>query len=189
MAASAERIKELLGSGLSNEVVANAVGVHPSYVSQLMTDETFAAEVVEKRTQTLASISLRDRSWDGIEDKLLTQLNEIVEQRMIYKPTDVLRALALVNNAKRRGTTAQEAMVVNKTVVTLNLPTVVVNDYKKNSFGEVIEVTSSEGQAQTLVTMPAAALMQKLSEQHQGKKYDQVRKYLPASNKAADSKG
>lgn len=187
MAASAEKIKELLGNGLSNEVVATAVGVHPSYISQLMADEQFSAEVVSKRTQTLTAATIRDRSWDGLEDSLLNKLAEKVEQDLIYKPMDLLRALAVVNNAKRRGTSAQESLVVHQNIVTLNLPTVVVNSYKKNSNGEVVEVTTPEGKAQTLVTMPAAALMQKLGTEN--KNYEQVRKYLPGSNKTTDIEG
>lgn len=183
MAVSAEKIKELLGNGLSNDVVATAVGVHPSYVSQLMSDEQFSSEVVALRTQTLTAASSRDRSWDGLEDRLLTQLSDVLDQRMIYKPNDILRALHVVNNAKRRGNSAQETLVVHQNVVNLSIPTIVMNAYKKNSHGEVVEVTTPEGKQQTLVTMPAAALMHKLSEQHQGNKgYEQVRKYLPTSN-------
>jgi transcriptional regulator with XRE-family HTH domain len=183
MAASAERIKELLGNGLSNEVVATAVGVTAGYISQLMADEQFSSQVVALRTQTLAAATVRDRSWDGLEDTLLGKLAEKIEQDMIYKPMDLLRALSVINNAKRRGASAQENFSVQQTVVTLNLPTVVINSYKKNKAGEVIEVTAADGTQQTLVTMPASALMHKLSEQHQGnKKYEQVRKFLPSSS-------
>lgn len=179
MAASAEQIKELLGNGLSNEVVATAVGVHPSYVSQLMAEEAFANEVIALRTKTLAASSKRDRSWDGIEDKLLSKLSEQVDLNMIYKPTDVLRALHVVNNAKRRGNSVESGLVVNNVVVNLRLPKVIKNAYTRNIDGEVVEVTTPEGEVQTLVTMPASTLMQKLSETHQGKQYDKVRRYLP----------
>lgn len=180
--ASAEKIKELLSNGLSNDVVATAVGVHPSYVSQLMSDEVFSAEVIARRTQTLADVTVRDRSWDGLEDKLLIRMHEIVDNQMIYKPQDVIRALVVVNNAKRRGNTAQESLVVHQNIVNLSIPAAVVNNYTKNITGEVVEVTSPDGQQQTLVTMQAATLMSKLAEQHQGKKeYDQIRKYLPTS--------
>jgi hypothetical protein len=191
MAASAEKIKELLGNGLSNAVVATAVGVHPSYITQLMSDEQFSAEVVALRTSTLTAASTRDRSWDGIEDALLSRLSDKVEQDLIYKPLDLIRALAVVNQAKRRGTSAQESLVVHQNVVTLNLPTVVINAYKKNQRGEVVEVTTPDGQQQTLVTMPASALMQKLSEQHQGKHdgYEQIRKYLPSSSEEEKFEG
>lgn len=182
MSGTAERIKELLGSGLSNEVVANAVGVTPSYISQLMADTEFSAEVVAKRTQTLTGATVRDRSWDGIEDRLLEKLSSNVDNGLIYKTTDLLRALSVVNGAKRRGAQQNGSITMNKTVVTLTMPTVVLHNYKKNHNGEVIEVSNENGETKTLVTMPAMALMRKLTEQHQGNKdYDEVRNFLPAS--------
>jgi hypothetical protein len=183
MAVAVDKIKELLGNGLSNEVVATAVGVHPSYISQLMADEQFSSEVVSRRTTSLAAHTLRDRSWDGIEDSLLRKLGELVENQMIYKTHDVLQAIRVVNGARRRGVSTQDSLVVNNNVVNLVMPTVVLNSYKKNSHGEVVEVSTPSGQTQTLVTMPASALMAKLSEQHQGpenrKEYEQIRNYLP----------
>lgn len=183
MAASEEKIRELLGNGLSNEVVANAVGVTPSYVSQLMSREDFHAEVVALRTRTLTAATSRDRSWDTLEDKLMDKLTDLVESGMgFYKPNELLRALAVANKAVRRGNSPTDSFVVNKTIVNLTLPTVVVQHYKKNSQGEVIEVTNQDGNTQTLTTMPAAALMQSLVESHQGNKdYEQLRKYLPQS--------
>lgn len=189
MAVSVEKIKELLGNGLSNDVVATAVGVHPSYISQLMSDEIFANEVIALRTRTLTEATSRDRTWDGVEDKLLQKFSDQVNSGMIYKTSDLLRALQVVNNAKRRGNTAQQSAMTHQVTVNLNLPTVVLNKFKKNVFGEVVEVTTSEGEQQTLVTMPASALMQKLTEQHQGKNlnYDHIRKHLPTNIEGAKS--
>ena len=190
MSSQAQRIKELLGNGLSNDVVATAVGVHPSYVSQLMSDQAFANEVVELRTKTLTAATTRDRSWDTIEQKLLEKLDSIVENGMFFKPRDVLSALAVVNRAVRRGATAPEAMVTHQTIVNLSLPTTVVTQYRKNITGEVVEVIRDDGEAQTLVTMPAIALMQKLAKEHKGKHgYQQIRNMLPAGSEEQDSKG
>jgi hypothetical protein len=197
MASTADRIKELLGNGLSNEITATAVGVDPSYVSQLMSDPVFSEEVISKRIQTLSSATVRDRSWDGIEDSLLQSLAQKIEQNLIYKPMDILRALAVVNSAKRRGATSQEAMVTHKTVVTLNLPTIVVNSYKKSAQGEVIEVETADGNKQTLVTMTAAALMKQLSDRNASEvgkentlvEYDKIRRYLPSSGESQKSEG
>lgn len=184
MPISTDKIKELLGNGLSNEIVATAVGVTPAYISQLMSNDDFASDVITLRTTTLAAATSRDRSWDGLEDTLLGMLADKVEQNMIYKPGDILRALQVVNNAKRRGNTAQDSLVINQAVINLSIPTIMVNNYKKNSNGEVVEVTSSEGKTTTLVTMPAQALMAKLSQQHQGSNpsYETVRRYLPRSD-------
>jgi len=183
--ASVERIKELLGNGLTNEVVASAVGVTPSYISQLMSQEEFSADVVALRTKTLMAATARDRSWDGIEEKLLDKLEQVVSSGMIYKPQDLLRALVVANNAKRRGNTVQDSLVANKTVISINIPVTVMNHYKKNAQGEVIEVTTPEGNTQTLTTMPAAALMRRLTEQHQGvEAYDAIRRHLPQSSES-----
>ncbi len=189
MAASVEKIKELLGSGLNGEVVATAVGVTPGYISQLMSDPVFNTEVINLRAQALMSATVRDTNLDSLEDTLMKRLGEKIDNDLIYKPMDLLRALAVINSAKRRGQQAQAAMTnKNTTVVNLTLPTMIVNQYKKNLMGEVVEVTDPEGKTQTLVSMPASALMQKLSEQHQGdKRYAQVRKFLPGSNSSEES--
>lgn len=185
MAASADRIMELLGNGLSNEVVATAVGVHPSYISQLMADENFAAQVVAKRTTTLAAATTRDRSWDSIEDKMLVKLDEMVSNDMIYKPMELVRALSVVNAAKRRGSTTQDNMAVNQQVVVLNMPTQVIHSFTKSRTGEVVEVDG-----QTLVTMPAAALMSQLAKKHEGRAdYEQVRRYLPQDTEVKEGSG
>lgn len=183
--ASIEKIKELLGTGLANDVVASAVGVTPSYISQLMANEKFSADVIALRTKTLMAATARDKSWDGIEEKLLDKLEQVVSSGMIFKPQDLLRALVVANAAKRRGSTAQEALTGNKTVVSISIPVTVMNHYTKNAQGEVIEVTTPEGNTQTLSTMPAAALMRRLTEQHQGVNiYDEVRRHLPQSNES-----
>jgi hypothetical protein len=80
-------------------------------------------------------------------------------------------------------------MTTHRPVVTLNLPTVVVNSYKKTIQGEVIEVETADGTKQTLVTMPATALMQQLSESAKGQgalssEYDKIRGYLPSSSES-----
>lgn len=190
MSSQKDRIKELLGSGLNNEVVATAVGVDPSYISQLMTDQNFVEEVTALRVQSLTSATQRDRSWDSLENKLLATLHEKVDQNMLYKVPDIVRVLAIANQAKRRGATAPEALTQSKPVVSLVIPTVVINNYTKTAQGEVVEVETAEGEKQTLLTMPAVTLMQKLtSAGTPGIDYDKVRRYLPSSSKAENIKG
>ena len=40
---------EMLGNGLSPEIVATALGISASYVSQLLTEEAFAHQVTQRR--------------------------------------------------------------------------------------------------------------------------------------------
>lgn len=157
MPQSIDRIKELLGTGLGPEVVATAVGCNQSYVSQLMGDPDFAAEVIELRSIALTAASARDRKADSIEDKLLDRLNDLVDGGAIYKVQDVLLATRVANSLKRRGVPAHESLTINQTVVNLTLPGAVVSRFRMNANNEVVEADG-----QTLVTMSSASLLKTL---------------------------
>lgn len=178
MALDKRKIQELLGTGLSNDVVASAVGCDTSYISQLMANEEFASAVVAMRTLSLTANSARDKSIDSIEDALLNKLKELVDTDQFYKPNDVLRAVAVVNAAKRRGVAAHESLTVNQTVVNLMIPIQVVQTFTTNTQGEVVEV-----EGQTLVTMPAHTLLKKLVETKGDKSavYEKISRHIPAA--------
>lgn len=170
-----QKIKELLGSGLSNEVVASSLGVSASYISQLMSKENFYNDVVELRTKSLAAHTVRDRNIDGIEDLLLDKLHEVINNGMVYKPNDLLRCFQVINAAKRRGAPAQESAVINNTVVSLRLPEATTLAFKTNRENEVIEV-----EGKTLVTMPSSALLNDLinKEGKDSEKYQSIQKSM-----------
>lgn len=193
--ANSDQIKELLGSGLSNDVVASVVGVTPSYISQLLSDAAFSEEVLALRVISLTANTTRDRSLDSLEDKLIAKAHEIVDSSQIYKPLDVVRTLIAVNGMKRRGVPVKETIPASTVTVNLVLPRKVVNQFTITPQGEVIE---AEGQ--TLVTMPATTLLKQLSESHSNTekqnatdspatadKYREIQKYLPSA-KAASSR-
>lgn len=177
-----DKIKELLGSGLSNDVVASAVGCTLPYISQLMSDADFAAEVVELRSKALTSHTKRDKRIDGIEDKLIDKLEDAIDTDQVYKPKDILQAFHLVNLAKRRGVPAHANITQQNTIINLNLPERLVKQFTMTAQGEVIDVETENGK-QTLVTMPAHTLLQTLAKRNEedGKKYGEVAKYLPAA--------
>lgn len=185
MAIDTEQVKQLLGSGLSNEVVATAVGCEPSYITQLMSDEQFAADVINLRAVTLTANTRRDRSIDGIEDKLLEKLQDAVEMNSFYKPRDILHAANIVNKMQRRGVPAHESLTVQNKIVQLIMPTQIIQQFVTNTQGEVIEVTTGEGSKQTLTTMPAQQLLRKLAQDAgdsgDGNKYRELQKFLPPS--------
>jgi hypothetical protein len=176
MSLDKDQIKELLGTGLSNDVVARAVGCDSSYISQLMSSEDFATEVVALRTKALTDNTVRDKKIDSLEDKLIDRLETAIDSNQIYKPTDILRAFNTVNAAKRRGVPSQEHLTSQQTIVNLQLPVVVINKFVTNSQGEVVE---AEGK--TLVTMSSSRLLQKLATERgvDGERYAELRKFLP----------
>lgn len=183
MALDKGKIKELLGSGLSNEIVASAVGCDSSYIGQLMSDATFAQEVVELRTLSLTANSSRDRNIDSIENKLISKLDALVDTGMLYKPREILQAFMIVNNAKRRGVPAHQSLQINQTIVALSMPRTVVNNFTLNAQKEVVEI-EADSKRQTLVTMPATELLKQLATRSKdnGRKYQELSRFLPAAH-------
>lgn len=179
MAVNIEQVKELLGNGLQVETVASAVGCSPAYITQLMSDEVFSGEVASLRVTNLSANTARDRSIDKIEDVIIRQLGEAVASNMIYKPADLLRTFAVLNAAKRRGTSANDGAVIQKTeIVTLILPARPAEQFTITPEGTVVDTGG-----QSLVSMSANELLRKLSADGSKKAaYAAVSKYLPTDN-------
>lgn len=184
--ADTEKIKSLLGTGLNIETVAAAVGCDQSYISQLMSNEEFAAEVVTLRAAALTAATDRDRSIDAVEDKLLGKLERYADSHILDLNGDkLLRAFSIVNRAVRRGVPQNlPSAPVHQTAI-LNISKNVINNFVLNTTGEVVEV-----EGQTMVTMPAAALLSNLAAKQKLEnpdnatvsKYAEVAKYLPPSS-------
>jgi len=161
-----ERALALLGQGFSAEVVASAVGVSPSRISQLLSQPEFASKVSELRYNNLAEHSVRDSKYDKLEDKLLEKL----DQSMLFmsRPTEIARVLQTINSAKRRGSSAPEALTEQKEVVKLVMPVSITQKFTLNVNGQVIQAG-----AQELVTAQSGS-MKKLLDSHKS-----VMKELP----------
>ena len=153
-----EQILQLLGTGLSNEVVASAAGVTPSYISQLMADEIFRNKVSELRSVSLMSATARDKDWDTVEKDAIGKLVELMP--FITKPRELLQIATLANKAVRRGVRGDANITnINQTIVTLRLPQQPKRNITISATGEVVEV-----EGQTLVTMPATQLLRNLAD-------------------------
>lgn len=146
------RALSLLGSGVSTEQTAAALGVTPSAISQLLADQEFADQVAHLRYENLQSHNRRDDKYNDLEDDLLKKLKENLS--LIMRPEQIMRALAMVNNAKRRGQSAPEQVSESATILTLVLPTQIVQKFETNANNQVI----STGE-QSLHTMPSSTLL------------------------------
>ena len=151
------KILTMLGNGLSNEIVSTAVGVSPSYISQLLSEEAFAMQVTELRFQNLQKHTERDNSYDSIEDKLIEKMRDLLP--MMYRPMEVLRAIQVINAAKRRGASAPEQMTINNTVINLNLPKHQMQKIIQNSQGQVVQAGN-----QVLLTMNSTTLLNTIAQ-------------------------
>lgn len=150
-----ERIKVMLGNGLSPSVTALACGCTPAYVSQLLAEEQFAAEVAELRFASISAATDRDVRTDKIEDALLAKLEELLPY--MTKPMEVVRTYMAINGAKRRGAPISQELPQTTQVIQLFLPPQVVNNFKLSKTNEVVEVDN-----RTLVSMQAPKLLESL---------------------------
>jgi hypothetical protein len=183
-----ERALTLLGQGIEPSTVASAIGVSPSYISQLMADKTFEAKVVEMRVENLVKHSERDSAYDKIEANLQDRLEKMIP--MMFKPMEIVKTLQVINAAKRRGPGSPDSISATQEVISLTLPTTIINQYmitpqlETNSLNQVIRVGE-----QDIITVQSNRMEDLLSsrKQTQTKELNYV---LPepanAKNSAAD---
>lgn len=152
-----DKALSLLGSGISAEQTAAALGVTPSRISQLLSESAFAARVAEIRYKSLQAHNLRDNKYDSIEDKLLKKLES--QLPLIMRPADIINALTKVNAAKRRGQSAPNQVTNQQTVVNLILPSAVVNKVSIDMNNQVTKAGEQE-----LLTMPSGNLLKRVEE-------------------------
>lgn len=147
---------DLLGSGAAPTQVALALGVDPSYISQLLAQEDFARQVTERRYQALIKNSSRDAALDSLEDALISKMKNLIP--LMCKPSEIIHAFTRINQAKRRALTATELPSQVGNVISLTLPIQIVQHFQVNSNNQVIKAG-----AQDLVTVQSGRLPQLLS--------------------------
>ena len=146
------RALALLGAGVSPEQVASAIGVTVSRISQLLSDSEFAAEVAELRYQSLAKHNALDNKYDTLEDTLVDKIGTLIPYMM--RPGEVLKAIQVINAAKRRGQSTPEQITNQQTVVTITMPTLIVNKFITNVNNQVIQAGNQE-----LLTIQSGSLL------------------------------
>ena len=146
-----ERALKLLGSGVNAESVAAALGVSPSRISQLLADEDFSLKVAQLRYEALQSHNERDSKYDKLEDSLLVRL----EKSLAF----MIKPIAIINNAKRRGQSAPSQVVNQQNIVSLILPTIIAEKFTVNINNQVVKAGD-----QNLLTMPSGNLLDRVEE-------------------------
>lgn len=152
-----DRAATLLGSGLPPATVAASLGCSESYLSQLLSTDTFAARVAALRYETLAKHNERDSSYDSLEDDLLIRLRDCLP--LMHKPMEILKAIQVINAAKRRGASSPEAILEKQTIVSLVMPVQIVHKFTTNIQNQVIQAGSQE-----LLTIQSGTLAAKIKE-------------------------
>lgn len=150
-----QRALTLLGSGVAQEQVAAALGVTPSYISQLVSDEEFSSQVSELRFKNLQKHNERDNKLDSLEDQVIHKIEQTLP--MVMRPMELVRMLQVVNAAKRRGSSTPDAVLQKQQVVTISIPTTVVQKFVTNIENQVVQTGE-----QQLITMQSGALLERV---------------------------
>ena len=162
------RALKLLGSGSGPAITAMAVGVSESRISQLLSDPQFAAEVSELRFRNLQKHNELDDKYDSMESRLLAQLEDLLP--LMMRPMEILKAIAVINGAKRRGQSSPESTAgVGNQVVTLTMPTLIMQNFTTNINNQVIKAGN-----QTLETMQSSSLLA-AAKTRAGERNEQIR--------------
>jgi len=151
-----ERAQVLLGQGLGPEAVASAVGVTVSRISQLLSQPEFSARVAELRYGNLAKHNSRDNVYDELEDTLQGKLKESL--MYMQRPMEIIKALSVINAAKRRGSGTPDAIVSQQTVVQLIMPTQIIQSFTANTNNQVVRAGT-----QDLVTVQSSNMTKMLN--------------------------
>lgn len=157
-----QKALNLLGSGIASEQVAAALGVTPSRISQLLSNETFAEQVAIIRYESLQKHNVRDGEYDSLEDELLVKLKKSLP--LLMKPESVLKAIQVVNGAKRRGQSAPDQAVSQNNLVSIILPNVIAAKFAVNIDNQVTKAGD-----QDLVTMQSGSLLKQAKAMNEQK--------------------
>lgn len=176
--ATEERALSLLASGIEPAVVAAALGVSVSRISQIVSEPAFAARLQEAKFTNLQKHNERDNNYDTIEDKLIKKLDNSLP--FIMKPGEILGAIRVINAAKRRGISAPEHVNAQQTVVQLTMPVMLVQKFTTNIHNQVV----TAGQ-QDLVTIGSKNLDSLAAQMQESVRMQKLVDYAGASRESA----
>jgi hypothetical protein len=145
------RALTLLGSGIAPETVAASLGVSVSRISQLLSDEAFAAEVATLRFESLQKHNTRDSSYDTLEDTLLEKMQDCIP--LMHRPMEILKAISVINAAKRRGSSAPESIIEKQSIINLTVPVQIIQKFQTNIQGQVTSINDT-----SLLTIQSGSL-------------------------------
>ena len=151
-----EKAIAMLGSGTPASIVASALGVTESAISQLLAQEDVSKEVTDLRFKSLTRQTALDDRYTSMEETLLTKLEKVIP--LMTKPRDVVASLTAINNTKRRGASNLGGTVGQSQVVSLTIPITIAHKFVSNVNNQVVEVHDESGSASSLVTASSSSL-------------------------------
>ena len=96
-----------------------------------------------------------------MEDDLLDKMKDLIP--LMFKPFEVLKAIQVINQAKRRGASSPDAITAQQTVVQLIMPTQIFNSFTKQDLTLNINNQVIKAGQQDLITVQSGAMDKLLS--------------------------
>jgi hypothetical protein len=152
LGATKEKLLGYLAAGVAPLVAANAAGVEPGYVTQLLQQEDFRQALALKGSELLEGALSHDRKLDKLEDKALN----MVEQKLpfVRTATEAAKIFQTLNASKRRAmATDTNTSNLGAQTVTIVLPQAAAAFIKVNTTNQVIEV-----EGRTMAPLPSRSL-------------------------------
>jgi hypothetical protein len=162
-----DRALKLLGAGVSPEQTAIALGVSPSRISQLVNDPEFSAKVAEKRFESHTKLNDIDERYEDIEIRLQEKLKDMLT--WMTNPGQVLAAIRVINGTQRRGQKSVEAAQEQRQTVSLNMPTMILQNFTLNVNNQVIKAGDQE-----LITVQSHKMKELLNESRKEPNHEQI---------------
>lgn len=153
-----DQIKEMLGCGISQSAISSTLGVDPSYISQLLTNDEFRNDVQRKQIVNLKGATDRDKKLEALEDKAIERLSQTID--FVTKPMEAARILSIVNNTKRRGAEVNgQNAAGGAPIVNLVIPEAARVAFTFNESMQIIDV-----QGRSMAPMPTTRVQEMLAE-------------------------
>lgn len=128
---------ELLCKGISTTQVADAIGVDPSYISQLRADP----EIAERISKSVAATTVADVEFDSRLEKAEALALEQIEKKLPFaNMQQSLSAFKILNGAVKRKHGHQNPGAGAGVVVNIHLPATAVPRYTLNAQNEIVDV-------------------------------------------------
>jgi hypothetical protein len=151
-----ERAIKLLGQNIQQSLVASAIGVSESYISQLLVEEGVAAEIAQLKAASLEAAVEKDETIESLEKSALAKIKS--QLTYVKSPLEAARVFQILNNAKKATQAPQLGDSAGVQIVQITLPAAARGSSVRISLNTSNQVIDVEGRS--MAPLPSKALPQ-----------------------------
>lgn len=178
-----ERIKQYLADGLKASQVASVVGCSPAYISQLLKNPDFVAEIEAlKVDQNKGADQLLETKYEALESQIVSEISNRLGEAEFPHLTKALEAVTKARESKdKRRDPSRYAAVSTVTVVPIYVPPHALQApvMQLNAQGEVVSIDNKP--LAPLSSEGVKSLFSQIQERKEASKKEQVTQNDPLS--------